>query len=124
MPKPKRNLRATFPCPSIITDSIKTSRPAVYIPQLARFPGDPEARVTSKSDIRKLMERRGWSCEGLVDCDRLRLSGPPERYEVADDIVQRKVEDVIEREHGGKVSEAKRRELMEQWKERMSGTQD
>lgn len=43
---------------------------AVYEPGLARFQGDPEAFVPASEGrgyIRRLMEKRGWGCEGAVN---------------------------------------------------------
>lgn len=37
-----------------------------YINQLARYPGDPEAWVSSRSEIKERCERRGWTCQGEV----------------------------------------------------------
>lgn len=42
---------------------------AVYFPNLARSPGDPQAYVTramGKSYIKKLLEKRGWSSDGAI----------------------------------------------------------
>jgi len=96
---------------------------AHYVPALARFPGDPEAFVSSKSEIKQLIERRGWKCEGVVEVDALKPS-QPKPYEVADDIVEREVEEIVQREYGGKISQKKRRELFEQIKEKRSGNRE
>jgi len=37
-----------------------------YIGQLARYPGDPEAVVSSKSEIRDLLQRRNIRSTGFV----------------------------------------------------------
>lgn len=37
-----------------------------YLSALAAFPGDPEAWVSGRGDIRRVCEARGWSCEGAV----------------------------------------------------------
>lgn len=39
----------------------------VYIGGLARFPGDPEAWIAGRGDVRKVVEERGWKCSGSVD---------------------------------------------------------
>lgn len=125
---------------NIITDSVR-GRPAVehgpaireaarrlgrnpntasYWPQLARFPGDPEAFVESKSEMRQVLERRGWGAEGLVNLP-VKSDGPPERYRVNPHIVERYVQEEVDREHGGKVSKKKRQELREKWQERLGG---
>lgn len=43
-----------------------------YMPELARFRGDPEAVVPfggARSYMRKLCEKRGWACEGAVNVE-------------------------------------------------------
>ena len=37
-----------------------------YLSSLARYPGDPEAWVSDRSDIKGLCKRRGWGCDGKV----------------------------------------------------------
>lgn len=37
-----------------------------YVSQIARYPGDPEAWVSSRSEIQERCERRGWTCQGDV----------------------------------------------------------
>lgn len=62
-----------------------------YISGLARFPGDPEAWVTGRDDIKRVIESRpGWSCQGAVDLDgRANSPAPVERPEVADDLLDK-----------------------------------
>lgn len=38
-----------------------------YMSSLAAYPGDPEAWVDSKGDVRRVCEKRGWGCEGKVN---------------------------------------------------------
>lgn len=48
---------------------IKLGENAEYLPELARFRGDPEAVVPShavRDHIKKVCEQRGWTCEGSV----------------------------------------------------------
>jgi hypothetical protein len=60
-----------------------------YIGGLARFPGDPEAWVSSRGDIRRVVEKRGWSCEGLVNVSANRDNfDPGPGVGIADDIVE------------------------------------
>ena len=45
---------------------------STYFPNLARFPNDPEAYVTraqGRGYIRKLLDKRGWACEGGVKAE-------------------------------------------------------
>jgi hypothetical protein len=37
-----------------------------YLSALARYPGDPEAWVTDRADVRRICEARGWDCQGDV----------------------------------------------------------
>lgn len=37
-----------------------------YCGSLARFPGDPEAWVSGRSDVERVVRERGWRCEGDV----------------------------------------------------------
>lgn len=36
-----------------------------YLSRLADYPGDPEAWVDSQGDVRRVVEKRGLSCEGM-----------------------------------------------------------
>ncbi len=60
----------------------------VYFDGAARYPGDPEAWLADRHDLQKLMERRNWHCEGVVNHKAVdMLEGPPEMPRLADDIV-------------------------------------
>jgi len=68
-----------------------------YSHQLARYPGDAEAWVSSASDVNRVAKARGWSVTGgginvkrNQDC----LGVEPE-YGVADDIIDREVEQTL-----------------------------
>jgi hypothetical protein len=39
----------------------------VYIGGLARVPGDPEAWVSDRGDVKRVIEARGWKCQGAVE---------------------------------------------------------
>lgn len=66
----RRLLRNDKYCVGVITDRIiGTTRNSVYYPMLARFPGDPEAVCSNRTEIKRLVKRRGWKCEGMVDAD-------------------------------------------------------
>jgi len=39
----------------------------VYLSQLAKFPGDPQAWVSGRGDIQRVLEERGWGSEGAVN---------------------------------------------------------
>ncbi len=48
-----------------------------YDTTIARFPGDPEAWIGSDTDVRQVMEKRGWGCKGKVKV-AARHDGPHE----------------------------------------------
>ena len=62
-----------------------------YVSGLARFPGDPEAWVTGRDDIKRVIDSRpGWSCTGTVDINgRANSPAPKEAPEVADDLLDK-----------------------------------
>jgi hypothetical protein len=39
----------------------------MYIGGLARYPGDPEAWVSDRGDVKRVIEKRGWRCQGSVE---------------------------------------------------------
>lgn len=65
-----------------------------YISGLARFPGDPEAWVTGRGDVKRVCEQRGWDCDGSVKVKGVKpdTSGP---YRVADDLVADRASDLL-----------------------------
>ncbi len=114
------NLRNEKYCVGIITDSLRSGLVPIetdkgyiadvarkhganpeagyYYPQLARFPGDPEAFVSSRSEIRRVLESRGWSSRGIVEVESKGPDRDPEPYRPADDIIDREVAAHMERE--------------------------
>lgn len=69
-PDKRHRLRNDKYCVGVITDRIVgTTRGRVYYPMLARFPGDPEAVCSNRTEIKRLVKKRGWKCEGMVDVD-------------------------------------------------------
>lgn len=66
----------------------------VYKSGLARFPGDPEAWVSGTGDVKALLEKRGWSCEGSVTVKPSDIgTAPIADIDVADDIVESRLLD-------------------------------
>ncbi len=64
-----------------------------YLSQLARFPGDPEAFVSSRGDVQKVLEARGWGSDGAVNVKARQVDVKPAApVEVADDIVHRETQ--------------------------------
>lgn len=66
-----------------------------YMPELARFPGDPEAVVPfsgARSYIKNLCEQRGWACEGAVNVEHRQPDQDPHENGVpmAEDLIRQK----------------------------------
>ncbi len=62
-----------------------------YLPQFARFPGDPRAVVSSRGEVQKMCEQEGRGCDGLVKVkERPREEAPQspcEGVDVADHVL-------------------------------------
>lgn len=70
----------------------------VYYSSLAAFPGDPAAWHDSKASQEKLLTARGWEAEGDVKVKG--RDGPaPKPIRLADDIVQARVEEELEKRY-------------------------
>ena len=66
-----------------------------YFPELARFPGDPEAVVhhsDGRAYIQKLCEKRGWACRGSVNVAGRGPDSDP-TTPLAEDLVQESIAD-------------------------------
>lgn len=101
-----------------------------YLHQLADFPGDPRAWVSSRAEVEKVCLERGYSCQGAVDV-KPRATGedPTPSYTVAPDLIQREVAGIMEdhpgadarevEEHVREVREGRidNNELKVRWKE-------
>lgn len=102
----------------IATDSFRDGRQ--YRPEFARFSGDPEAVIGSKSEAVSLLRRRNWSCRGTVDVES-DVPPPPEHYEVADSAVNREIADIDDKEHDGHMSSRQKEDLFHTLKKKRSG---
>lgn len=110
---------ATQAGPSLMTDArflMGKTEGSVYMSGLARYPGDPKARVSSRHDVKKICRKRNWSCEGSVKVKSVEHEVAPGPA-VAPDIVEREVNQIIalEPEKAGKRQEL-REEVTEQIK--------
>jgi len=68
----------------------------VYLSQLARFPGDPEAFVSpsgGRGQIQDTCERRGWECHGTVNTQYREPTEAPKQKAMGKDILDRKVKE-------------------------------
>lgn len=65
-----------------------------YLRQLAKFPGDPEAWVSGRGDVERVARKRGVGVEGMVNVKASDMA-PPDRVEVAEDILDREVKKAL-----------------------------
>ena len=71
----------------------------IYLSSLASYPGDPRAWVSGRGDVQRLCEERGLNCEGSVTV-KGREKQPVESVGIADDIVDRAVDEVLASDPG------------------------
>ena len=61
-----------------------------YISQIARFPNDPRALVSSRGEVQKICEQNGWGCEGAVTTKVNDLGRePPAEVGLAEHLVEK-----------------------------------
>jgi hypothetical protein len=63
----------------------------VYLSQLARYPNDPEAFVPpsgGRNHVKRLLEKRGWGCEGLVNVKPAQNVPEPKQVPLAPDVIR------------------------------------
>lgn len=77
----------------------------LYDSRIAAFPGDPEAWVGSAGEVRSLLEKRNWGCEGdmTVKCEPV---APAANIPLADDLVEDLVEARLVQQFGEDFTEA------------------
>ena len=95
----------------------------VYHSSLARYVGDPEAVVSGRDGIRKVCEKRGWSCEGTVNV-RGRVEHTPLDGGVAEDIVARETAREIAADPGKGATKKRKAATKAAVRERLTGTAD
>lgn len=88
----------------------------VYFSSLAAFPGDPAAWQDSKAGQEKLLTTRGWEAEGDVKV-KAREGPAPKPIRLADDIVQARVEEELEKRYPDAVGMKLKRQEYEDIKE-------
>ena len=66
----------------------------IYKKGLARFPGDPEAWISTRGDIQRLCDKYGHEADGIVTRKGRRQEAP--EIDVAPDLVQAEAERVAE----------------------------
>lgn len=67
----------------------------VYKSSLARFPGDPQAWVDGRADVKRICESNGWECEGRVNVKARQPEREHKAVDVADDLLEAEVNDII-----------------------------
>jgi hypothetical protein len=71
-----------------------------YSPQLASYPGDPSAIVSSRSDVKRVAEQKGMFLEGTFGMSHTPedwgQAEPDQPYQVADDIVDEAIQDMAD----------------------------
>lgn len=89
-----------------------------YMRSLARYPGDPEAWVSSRAEVKKICEQRGWNCDGQVKVKHSQDNVDPGKpAEIGDDIVtEAMMEKVLENPELGRTKK-ERAELWEETKD-------
>ena len=113
-----------FPCPAISTDTRFMSR----IPESQRrgsgyLNTQMDQVVYGRDDIKRHCEREGIGCEGAVTVKRRSQDVDPGPYRPGEVHVEREVQQIVDDNHGGRVTPAKRADLTEAVTERFSGKQ-
>ncbi len=89
----------------------------VWSPQLNEW-------FSSKDDVKRICERKGMTCEGLVNVKGPAVEVKEGPYRVANDLVQEEVETIVARDHEGHIGEQALTDLTETTRERLTGTVD
>ena len=66
----------------------------VYLSGLAERPGDPRAWISDRHDVQKVIEERGWNCEGAVNV-RTPQREEPKKEKMADGLVAKYANEAI-----------------------------
>ena len=99
-----------------------------FYPQLCRrgVLNDPQAWISddnARGDITRRCEAMNMGAEGDINVKQREPERDPTEgpYRVADHIAQERADEVIEQEHGGKVSKQKRAQMVGDMADRLSG---
>lgn len=67
----------------------------VYKAGLAEYPGDPRAWVSGRGDVLRILNERGWGCEGAVNVPVTNIAEPTGGG-LSPDLVEAEVQDILE----------------------------
>ena len=83
---------------------------------------DPQALVDSTHDVKKIIEQRGWSCEGMVNVKGPSFDDHEEKpYEVAESILSDHVAEEVISNHGGRIKKKAYKDLRQKIKNKLEG---
>lgn len=83
---------------------------------------DPQALVDSTHDVKKIVESRGWSCEGMVNVKGPSFDDYEEKpYAVADSIVDEHAANEVVEKHGGRIKKKDYADLRQKIKNKLEG---
>jgi hypothetical protein len=83
---------------------------------------DPQALVDSTHDVKKIVEQRGWSCEGMVNVKGPSFDDYEEKpYSVADSIVDEHTANEVIEKHGGRIKKKAYKDLRHKIKNKLEG---
>lgn len=88
----------------------------VYMPNLARFTGDPEAFVPptgGRGHIKKICEKRGIPCEGAVNVSAPPVDKEPAKVRLGEDLVEESINEMV-RQDPDIARKATRRDLRDE----------
>lgn len=68
----------------------------IYMGSLARYPADPQAWVSGKGDVERLLDQNGWGAEGCVS-RQVKKVAEAASCPLAADVLHREVDEIIAR---------------------------
>ncbi len=90
-----------------------------YSGPLARFPGDPRAWIDGLGDVKRVAEERGAEVSGAIEVNPPEVERSDRPYQVAPDILQRRLADAIE--ENPDLAQKPRGELIHELAEKIGG---
>ena len=95
----------------------------VWCGDIARFPGDPEAWVDGRGDVKRACEREGWGTEDEVHVKARPVEVPDDDgpYQAAEDLVKKEVVEMGRADPGLVDTPKAREKTLNETRERLSG---